>query len=63
MEIGPFAGIIYTVILIVDCLFFLILEWTMPREDLDFVRRHWDHEYFLKLAQKDKRIISQPVVE
>ena len=50
MEIGPFAGLIYTVILIVDCLFFLILEWSMPREDLDFVRMHWDQEYFVKVC-------------
>lgn len=50
MEIGPFAGIIYTVILIVDCLFFLILEWSMPREDLDFVQMHWDQERFVKVC-------------
>jgi hypothetical protein len=49
MKIGPFAGLIYTVILIVDCLFFLILEWSMPREDLHFVRLHWDHEYFVEV--------------
>lgn len=49
MEIGPFAGIIYTVILIVDCLFFLILEWSMPREDLDFVQMHWDQERFVEV--------------
>jgi len=55
MELGPFAGIIYTVILLVDCLFFLILEWSMPREDLDFVRMHWDHEYFAELAQRTEK--------
>ena len=42
MQLGPFAGPIYTIILIVDCLFFLFLEWWMPREDIDFVRKHWD---------------------
>ena len=50
MEIGPFAGLIYTVILIVDCLFFLILEWSMPREDFDFAQMHWDHEYFVEVC-------------
>ena len=52
MEIGPFAGIIYTVILIVDCLFFFILEWTMPREDLDFVQKHWDHSHFIQVKDR-----------
>ncbi|KAF9064279.1 glycosyltransferase family 4 protein [Rhodocollybia butyracea] len=37
MRLGRFAGPIYTIILIVDCLFFLFLEWWMPREDIDFV--------------------------
>ncbi|KAJ7201570.1 glycosyltransferase family 4 protein [Mycena pura] len=46
MQLGPFAGPIYTIILIVDCLFFLLLEWWMPREDMDFVRAHWDHAVF-----------------
>ena len=50
MQIGPFAGLIYTVILIVDCLFFLILEWSMPREDIDFVQMHWDQEYFVEVC-------------
>ncbi|KAF9494813.1 glycosyltransferase family 4 protein [Pleurotus eryngii] len=40
MQLGPFAGPIYTIILIVDCLFFLFLEWWSPREDLDFVVDH-----------------------
>ncbi|KAF9235599.1 glycosyltransferase family 4 protein [Melanogaster broomeanus] len=42
MDLGPFAGLIYTTILIVDCLFFLLLEWWMPREDMDFVQAHWE---------------------
>jgi len=55
MEIGPFAGLIYTVILIIDCLFFLILEWSMPRENLDFVQRHWDQEYFVELVKREEQ--------
>jgi len=58
MQIGPFAGLIYTVILIVDCLFFLILEWSMPREDFDFVQMHWHQEYFVELGQKEEQRIS-----
>jgi phosphatidylinositol glycan class A protein len=46
MELGPFAGPIYTIMLVVDCLFFLFLEWLMPRHDLDFVQMHWKHDNF-----------------
>ena len=50
LELGPFAGLIYTVILIVGCLFFLVLEWTMPRESLDYVQMHWDQERFAEVG-------------
>ncbi|KAF5369536.1 hypothetical protein D9758_002630 [Tetrapyrgos nigripes] len=50
MQLGRFAGPIYTIILIVDCLFFLFLEWWMPREDMDFVESRWDQEKFVKLT-------------
>jgi len=46
MELGPFVGPIYTIILIVDCLFFLFLEWWMPREDLDYVTHEFRQEAF-----------------
>lgn len=46
MELGPFAGPIWTIILIVDCLFFLFLEWWMPRENIDFVVNNWDSKEF-----------------
>jgi hypothetical protein len=39
MDLGLFAGPIYTAILLVDCLLFLFLEWWMPREDLHFVHQ------------------------
>ncbi|KDQ59981.1 glycosyltransferase family 4 protein [Jaapia argillacea MUCL 33604] len=42
MELGPFSGPIFTIILIVDCLFFMVLEWFMPREDIDYVRVGWE---------------------
>lgn len=46
MELGPFAGLIYTIILLVDCLFFLFLEWWIPRDSLHYVHHHWDQEEF-----------------
>ncbi|KAG6917608.1 hypothetical protein DXG01_001837 [Tephrocybe rancida] len=55
MQLGPFAGPIYTIILIVDCLFFLFLEWWMPREDLDYVNFHWNTKKFVQLAQKGRQ--------
>jgi phosphatidylinositol glycan class A protein len=42
MDLGPFAGPIFATILVVECLFFLFLEWWIPREDLDYVPSEWD---------------------
>lgn len=57
MDLGPFAGPIYTIILLVSCMFFLFLEWLYPREDLDYVEHHWDDSVFSRLqpvlASKD----------
>ncbi|KAF8156841.1 glycosyltransferase family 4 protein [Crassisporium funariophilum] len=55
MDLGPFAGPIYTIILIVDCIFFLFLEWWMPREDLHFVHHHWDKDVFAELVDEKLR--------
>ncbi|KAJ6532761.1 transferase [Mycena vulgaris] len=52
MQLGLFAGPIYTIILIVDCLFFLFLEWRMPREDMDFVQEHWKQDTFAEVWHK-----------
>lgn len=46
MGLGPFVGPIYTMILIVDCLFFALLEWWMPRENIDYVDVKWDATHF-----------------
>lgn len=54
MSLGPFAGLIYTAILIVDCLFFLILEWASPREDIDYVRMGWDQKAFAAMAKREE---------
>ena len=48
MGLGPFVGPIYTIILIVDCLFFAFLEWWMPRENIDYVDVTWDATRFEK---------------
>ena len=46
MGLGPFVGPIYTMILIVDCLFFAFLELWMPRENIDYVDVKWDATRF-----------------
>jgi hypothetical protein len=46
MDLGPFVGPIYTIILIVDCLFFALLELWMPRENIDYVDVKWDATRF-----------------
>ncbi|TFK70802.1 transferase, partial [Pluteus cervinus] len=51
MALGPFVGPIYTTIMIVACLFFLFLEWAMPREDLDYVKADWDTERFREIME------------
>jgi phosphatidylinositol glycan class A protein len=52
LELGPFAGPIYTIILIVDCLFFLFLEWWAPREDIDYVTHEFKEEIFRKCMKE-----------
>jgi len=55
MQLGPFAGPIWTIILIVDRIFFLFLEWWMPREDLDYVNVQWDPVKFTQLVKKKQK--------
>ncbi|TFK41447.1 glycosyltransferase family 4 protein [Crucibulum laeve] len=62
MDLGPFAGLIYTVILIVDCIFFMFLEWYMPREDLDFVTHHWDKDIFARLVEEEREWLEEPAI-
>jgi phosphatidylinositol glycan class A protein len=42
MGLGQFAGPIWTIILIIDCIFFMFLEWWIPRDELDYVHSSWD---------------------
>ncbi|TDL24442.1 transferase [Rickenella mellea] len=53
LELGPYFGLIFVVILVVDCFFFQILEWTMPREDIDYVEFDWEQEKFEKVAREE----------
>lgn len=48
--LGRFAGPIWTIILIVDCIFFMFLEWWLPRDELDYVQSTWDDERFRKVS-------------
>ncbi|KIK70306.1 glycosyltransferase family 4 protein [Collybiopsis luxurians FD-317 M1] len=59
MRLGPFAGPIYTIILIVDCLFFLFLEWWMPRENIDYVTRHWDQGRFAEVTRESEAALQR----
>ncbi|KAI0057716.1 glycosyltransferase family 4 protein [Artomyces pyxidatus] len=54
LALGPFAGLIFTIILAVDCLFFMFLEWWLPREDLDYVDCEWDLGRFGKIVQETR---------
>lgn len=50
VQLGPFVGLIYATILLVECLFFLSLEWWMPREDIHFVQTDWDQTRFAQIS-------------
>lgn len=41
-------GPIYLCMLVVDGVFFLILEYFMPRENIDYVEKEWDLKRFRK---------------
>lgn len=46
MALGRFVGPIFTIILIMDCLWFMFLEWRIPREDIEVVEANWNVETF-----------------
>jgi hypothetical protein len=50
MTIGKFAGPIFTIILFVDWLFFMFLEWLMPRENIDYVDVDWSEDKFMEVS-------------
>ncbi|KAG2003552.1 transferase [Coprinopsis cinerea AmutBmut pab1-1] len=55
MGLGRFAGPIWTIILIVDCMFFMFLEWWLPREDLDYVEVEWDSDRFAQVVEEEEQ--------
>ncbi|RPD65745.1 transferase [Lentinus tigrinus ALCF2SS1-6] len=54
LDVGPVAGIIFAIILVVDCLFFMFLEWWLPEDQLDKVQMHWTPERFQEVADERK---------
>ncbi|KAI0727454.1 transferase [Fomitopsis betulina] len=52
LELGRFAGPIFAIILLVDCLFFAFLEWWIPVDTIDKVEMHWSQQRFAELAEE-----------
>ncbi|EPS96892.1 hypothetical protein FOMPIDRAFT_127023 [Fomitopsis schrenkii] len=52
LGLGRFAGLIFAIILLVDCLFFAFLEWWIPGETMDKVEMHWSQQRFAELAEE-----------
>ncbi|KAH9849623.1 transferase [Lenzites betulinus] len=52
LDLGRFAGIIYAIIMLVDHLFFMYLEWYLPEEQLDKVEMRWEPEHFKEVAEQ-----------
>ncbi|TFK28495.1 glycosyltransferase family 4 protein [Coprinopsis marcescibilis] len=53
MELGPFSGLIWTIILIVEGMFFMYIEWWLPREELDYVQVEWDNARFAEALSQE----------
>lgn len=51
MSLGLFAGPIFTTILVVNCYFYMFLEWWIPRENIDIVEDDWDSKRFAEVRQ------------
>lgn len=49
LGLGRFAGPIFAIILLVDCLFFAFLEWWIPRETIDKVEMHWSQRHLAEV--------------
>ena len=50
LDMGPVFGIIFAIMLVVDCLFFMFLEWWLPEDSLDKVQMHWSHTNFQRVC-------------
>lgn len=60
LDLGRFAGIIFAIILLVDCLFFMFLEWYLPADTLDKVEMHWEHENFEEVSTRPECTHPKP---
>ncbi|KAJ3007552.1 hypothetical protein NUW54_g3508 [Trametes sanguinea] len=52
LDLGRFAGIIFAIILLVDCLFYMFLDWYLPEDELDMVEMHWEPEHFQEVVDE-----------
>ena len=59
MTLGRFAGPIWTIILIMSCLFFDFLEWYLPRDELDYVECDWDNDAFREVFRVPPSLTHQ----
>lgn len=57
---GTFAGLIYACIMLVDCLFFMVLEWVIPRESLDYVSEDWDARRVELVRGRPAEVLRKP---
>lgn len=55
LGLGRFAGLIFAIILLVDCLFFAFLEWWIPGETMDKVEMHWSQQRFAEVRPYRRR--------
>ncbi|EJD54799.1 glycosyltransferase family 4 protein [Auricularia subglabra TFB-10046 SS5] len=53
-RLGTFAGLIYCCIMLVDCLFFIVLEWLLPRDSLDYVTHDVDMAKLTNYVRKER---------
>ncbi|KAH9943384.1 transferase [Epithele typhae] len=54
LDLGPVVGLIFAIMFVVDCLFFMVLEWWIPEESLDKVVMHWSHEHLDEVMRKSE---------
>lgn len=59
--LGLFAGPIFVVILIVDIAFFALLEWLIPRNEIDYVSEEcdWSQATFERYAKVGHEQMSE----
>lgn len=48
---GRFFGPIFTIIFLVDCLFFTVIEWLLPAYDIERVECEWTKDNFKEVRR------------